>query len=242
LLDRDTAADAMKERKILIIEDDNDIVDLLRFNLEKEGYAVFSASTGEAGLSLFREEKPSLLILDLGLPGIQGLELCRLLKQKPETNSTAIIILTAKGLESDVVAGLELGADDYIVKPFRVRELIARVRAVLRRAEPAGLTGVEDKIAAGSLVIDSLRHEVYQDGLRLNLTLAEFNLLKLLASQIGRVFTRDQLLNAITNGETYIIDRNVDVHIRSIRKKIGPERDRVVTVRGIGYKFSETEE
>lgn len=232
----------MKERKILIIEDDNDIVDLLRFNLEKEGYAVFSASTGEAGLSLFREEKPSLLILDLGLPGIQGLELCRLLKQKPETNSTAIIILTAKGLESDVVAGLELGADDYIVKPFRVRELIARVRAVLRRAEPAGLTGVEDKIAAGSLVIDSLRHEVYQDGLRLNLTLAEFNLLKLLASQIGRVFTRDQLLNAITNGETYIIDRNVDVHIRSIRKKIGPERDRVVTVRGIGYKFSETEE
>lgn len=231
---------AMKERSILIIEDDPDIIDLLRFNLEKEGYVVFSASTGEAGMTITQEEKPSLVILDLGLPGIQGLELCRLLKQKPETSSTAIIILTAKGLESDVVAGLELGADDYITKPFRIRELIARVRAVLRRASPSGATGMERTISAGSLSIDSLRHEVRLDGNPLNLTLAEFNLLKLLVSQVGRVFTRDQLLNAITNGETYIIDRNVDVHIRSIRKKIGPERSRVLTVRGIGYKFAET--
>ncbi len=230
----------MKERSILIIEDDPDIIDLLRFNLEKEGYVVFSASTGEAGMTITQEEKPSLVILDLGLPGIQGLELCRLLKQKPETSSTAIIILTAKGLESDVVAGLELGADDYITKPFRIRELIARVRAVLRRASPSGATGMERTISAGSLSIDSLRHEVRLDGNPLNLTLAEFNLLKLLVSQVGRVFTRDQLLNAITNGETYIIDRNVDVHIRSIRKKIGPERSRVLTVRGIGYKFAET--
>ena len=229
----------MKNRSILIIEDDPDIVELLSFNLEKERYLVFSASTGEAGLAIVKEEKPSLLILDLGLPGIQGLELCRMLKQKPETSSMAIVILTAKGLESDVVAGLELGADDYIVKPFRIRELIARVRAVIRRSSPSVLPGVEDSISAGSLTIDSLRHEVYQDGRRLNLTLAEFNLLKLLISQTGRVFTRDQLLHAITNGETYIIDRNVDVHIRSIRKKIGPERDRVITVRGIGYKFSE---
>ena len=229
----------MKERSILIIEDDPDIIDLLRFNLEKEGYIVFSASTGEAGLTITQEEKPSLVILDLGLPGIQGLELCRLLKQKPETSSTAIIILTAKGLESDVVAGLELGADDYITKPFRIRELIARVRAVLRRASPSGVTGMERTISAGGLSIDSLRHEVHLDGKLLNLTLAEFNLLKLLVSQVGRVFTRDQLLNAITNGETYIIDRNVDVHIRSIRKKIGHERSRVLTVRGIGYKFVE---
>ncbi len=230
----------MKERKILIIEDDADIVDLLRFNLEKEGYKVFSASTGEAGFTITQEEKPSLVVLDLGLPGIQGLELCRLIKQKPGISSTAIIILTAKGLESDVVAGLELGADDYITKPFRIRELIARIRAVLRRASPSGFPGLEDKIIVGSLTIDSLRHEVYQNGKQLALTLAEFNLLKLLASQVGRVFTRDQLLNAITDGETYIIDRNVDVHIRAIRKKIGPERDRVLTVRGIGYKFSES--
>ena len=233
----------MQERKILIIEDDSDIVELLRFNLEREGYRVFSASTGEAGLTIAREEHPSLLILDLGLPGIQGLELCRLMKQQPGTSSTSIIILTAKGLESDVVAGLELGADDYIVKPFRIRELVARVRAVLRRSESGGGNiGIEDQLKAGRLTIDSLRHEVLLEGERLNLTLAEFNLLKLLVSQIGRVFTRDQLLNAITNGETYIIDRNVDVHIRSIRKKIGPERDKLRTVRGIGYKFVENGE
>lgn len=233
----------MKERKILIIEDDNDIVDLLRFNLEREGYRVFTASTGEAGLTIAQEEKPSLLILDLGLPGIQGLELCRLMKQKPATSSISIVILTAKGLESDVVAGLELGADDYIVKPFRIRELIARVRAVLRRAQSGGgSSAAEDQITAGRLTIDSLRHEVLLDGKRLNLTLAEFKLLKLLVSQIGRVFTRDQLLNAITNGETFIIDRNVDVHIRSIRKKIGSEREKVRTVRGIGYKFVEVVE
>ena len=231
----------MKKRSILIIEDDGDIVELLSFNLEKEGFKGFSASTGEAGLAIIKEERPALLILDLGLPGIQGLELCRLLKQKPETSATAIVILTAKGLESDIVAGLELGADDYIVKPFRIRELIARIRAVMRRTSPSELSGAEDTINAGTLTIDSLRHEVHQSGKRLNLTLAEFNLLKLLTSQIGRVFTRDQMLTAITDGETYIIDRNVDVHIRSIRKKIGADRDRIVTVRGIGYKFSETD-
>lgn len=232
----------MSVRKIILIEDDEDIVELLRFNLEKEGYKVLSSPNGETGLTLIQESPPSLLILDLGLPGIQGLEICRLLKQRSETRAIPIIILTAKGQESDVVAGLEMGADDYIVKPFRIRELVARVRAVQRRSGTPETSVREGIISSGPLSIDPLRHEVYLGEELLSLTLAEFNLLKTLISQVGRVFTREQLLNAITGGDAYIIDRNVDVHIRAIRKKIGKERDRLVTVRGIGYKFLDTRE
>jgi len=222
---------------ILIIEDDPDIQELLSYNLQKEGFETRQTIDGESGLTAACRKAPSLILLDLMLPGIQGLEVCRQLKQREDCRSIPLIIITAKGEESDIVVGLEMGADDYLVKPFSIKELLARIRAVLRRA------GLEqrpapDTLRIGPLVIDSARHEAAVDGKPLPLTLTEFRVLKALASRPGRVFTRDQLLDKISDGTTFVIDRNIDVHIRSIRQKLGePHRDLVVTVRGVGYKY-----
>jgi DNA-binding response OmpR family regulator len=224
---------------ILIIEDDPDITELLIYNLERERFKVWTAPSGEHGLALAQGHRPSLILLDLGLPGIQGLDVCRLLKQDAKTLSIPIVMLTARGEESDVVVGLEIGADDYITKPFNVRELVARVKAVLRRARPERFSAEEQFIELGPLLIDSGRHEVRVGGRLVEFTLTEFRLLKFLASNPGRVLTRQQLLNEITAGTTFIVDRNVDVHVRAIRKKLGVHRGLINTVRGVGYKIQD---
>ncbi len=223
---------------VLIIEDESDIVELIQYNLERDGFSVVAAKNGEAGLQEAYRRRPSLIILDLMLPGIQGMEVCRRLRQREDTRNIPLIILTAKSEESDIVVGLEMGADDYVTKPFSPRELLARVKAVLRRAqgsekEPPNL------IQRGGITIDPWRHEVLVGERPVALTLAEFRLLQTLASHPGRVFTRDQLLDSITEGRAIIIDRNVDVHIRSIRKKLHLKEDPIATVRGVGYKFRE---
>jgi DNA-binding response OmpR family regulator len=232
----------MNQRSILVIEDDRDIVELLRYNLERENFNVFTARSGEAGMDLVWTESPSLILLDLGLPGIQGLDVCRKLKQQSKTAAIPIMMLTARGEESDIVLGLELGADDYMTKPFKVRELIARVRAVLRRSELASISGqpeVEAPIVAGPLSLDPVQHEARLDGELLNLTLAEYRLLRALVRNQGRVLTRQRLLSFITEGTAHITERNVDVHIRALRKKLGSDREMIRTIRGVGYRFTE---
>jgi two-component system alkaline phosphatase synthesis response regulator PhoP len=231
----------MDRPSILIVEDDPDIVELLRFNLERERYLIHISRSGEEGIESARSRKPALVILDLGLPGIPGLEVCRILKQEALTRPIPIIMLTARGEESDIVLGLEFGADDYITKPFKVREFIARVRAVLRRSSPKEQeTGRSGPIVSGPLELDSERHEARLEGDVLPLTPTEFRLLRALAARPGRVLTRDQLLTGITDGSTFITDRNVDVHVRSLRKKLGESRNLIITVRGVGYKFRDS--
>ncbi|MBT9145896.1 response regulator [candidate division NPL-UPA2 bacterium Unc8] len=230
----------MAKKKILVVDDEKDILELLEYNLEKEGYEVLKAMTGEETLELVKKESPDLIILDLMLPGLDGLEVCKILKKDTKTASLPIIILTAKGEESDIIVGLELGADDYITKPFSPKVLIARVKTVLRRLEeklkPKEVIQIED------LTIDTPRHKVTSKGKPIELTKIEFNLFKCLASNPGRVFTRDQLLDSAWGEETFIIDRAVDVHIRRLRKKLKTASKLIVTIRGVGYKFESNED
>lgn len=222
--------------EILVIEDDPDVANLLQVNLERDGFQVRWAPSAAAGYEEVQRRQPDLLILDLMLPDMPGLELCRRLRQESRTRDLPLVIMTARAEESDVVLGLELGADDYVTKPFSVRELVSRVRAVLRRSRRKADAMDREVIRLGDLEIDSARFEVRVEGEPLAFTPAEFRLLRVLASRPGQVMTRDQLLDHITGGESVIIDRNVDVHVRAIRKKLGPAGDRIVTVRGIGYK------
>ena len=233
---RSEVADQMTDEKILIIEDDSDISELVQYNLEREGYQVHTAIDGYIGLNQAVQLKPNLIVLDLMLPGLDGLSVCRQLRAEPATGGIPIIMLTAKGEESDIVVGLEMGADDYVTKPFSPKELLARVRAVMRR--PRNPNPVENGVqrSVGPISIDAERHEVSLRGESMSVTLAEYRLLSTLISRPGRVFTREQLLEKITGGETYVIDRNVDVHIRALRKKLGDDADFIVTVRGVGYK------
>ena len=226
----------MKQATILIIEDDGDIVELLQYNLSKEGFRVRVARDGDAGMVEARRYRPDLILLDLMLPGIDGLELCRRMKRDEELSTIPIVMVTAKSEESDVVTGLEMGADDYLAKPFSPRELLARVRAVLRR----GQSSKEHEIARldfGGVVLDRPRHEITVDGEIVEFTRAEFRLLWALGTSPGRVFARDELVEFITGGEAHISDRNVDVHVSAIRKKLEPHSDLVKTVRGVGYKI-----
>jgi two-component system phosphate regulon response regulator PhoB len=225
----------MTKDPILIIEDDPDIVELLQYNLEKEGYPVRTAKDGESGLHAARRYKPGLILLDLMMPGMDGLEVCRHLKRDPGTSGIPLMMITAKGEESDVVAGLELGADDYISKPFSPREVLARIRAVQRRGG-ARVTQSKTRIELGPVVLDRERHELHVDGQEVELTRAEFRMLWAMAVTPGRVFTRDELVEHITAGETFISDRNVDVHVSAVRKKLGASTDLIQTVRGVGYK------
>ena len=227
----------MPNEKILVVDDEQDLVKLIRHHLEKEGYKVLSAYNGEDALFLSRKERPELIILDLMLPGIDGLEVCKKLKSDAELASIAIVMLTAKGEEVDITVGLKLGADDYMTKPFSPKELVARVQAVLRRAKSASTT--KDYIKIDTLTIDLYKHEVTIKNEHVQLTLTEFKLLHQLASKPGRVFTRDQLLDAVSGSETFVIDRTVDVHIASLRKKLRAYANRIITIRGIGYKFKE---
>lgn len=227
----------MSKEKILVVDDEQDLVKLIRYHLEKEGYKVISAFNGGDALFLTRKERPKLIILDLMLPGIDGLEICKKLKADQELAHTAIVMLTAKGEESDITLGLKLGADDYMTKPFSPKELVARVQAVLRRTQSA--PAMKDHIKIDDITIDLSKHEVTIMNKPIPLTLTEFKLLHQLASKPGRVFTRDQLLDAISGPETFVIDRTIDVHIASLRKKLKAFANRIITIRGIGYKFRE---
>lgn len=222
-------------RPVLVIEDDADIAESLRYNLEREGLEVRIASTGERGLmaALDPTRPPALIILDLMLPGMSGMELCRRLRREPATRRTPIIMLTARSSEVDRVAGLDLGADDYITKPFSVRELLARVRAVLRRADEMSSAQYED----ARLTIDYDDMRVTCEGRPVKLTRKEFNLLATLARSAGRVATRQRLLDEVWGYEYYGDTRTLDVHIRRLRQKLGPCGDCIETVIGVGYRF-----
>ncbi len=228
----------MAKGSILVVEDEDDIRELLRYNLAKEGYQVTGTASGEEALKSVKTSFPDLILLDLMLPGIDGLEVCRVLKGEARSRHIPIIMLTAKGEEADIVAGLELGADDYVTKPFSPRVLLARVRAVLRRrrvetpAETAPLKIHE-------LVIHPGRHEVLVGGRPLDLTATEFRLLHLLARRPGWVFTRAQIVNEIRGEDYPVTERAVDVQVVGLRKKLGPCGGYLETVRGIGYRFKE---
>ncbi len=220
---------------VLIVEDDPDIAEGLRFNLEREGLEAVVAPTGERGLTaaLDARRPPALIILDLMLPGMSGTELCRRLRREPATRRTPIIMLTARTGEAERVAGLDLGADDYITKPFSVRELLARVRAVLRRTDE----GATPSYADGRLAIDFADMRVTCDGANIKLTRKEFALLELLARSAGRVATRQQILDNVWGYEYYGDSRTLDVHIRRLRQKLGACGDCIETVVGVGYRF-----
>jgi DNA-binding response OmpR family regulator len=229
---------AQRER-ILVIEDEPDILEVLQYNLGREGYRVSSSRNGEEGLARARKEAPDLILLDLMLPGLDGLEVCRRMQSDPLTSAIPVVIVTAKGEESDVVVGLELGADDYIVKPFSPRELLARIKAVLRRGPLKEERGAGERVVRDGLVVDAGRHQVLIDGEAQEFTATELRLLHLLASHPGRVFTRDQLLSRVIGDRAVVIDRNIDVHVGSIRRKLGRYRELLQTVRGVGYRFEE---
>ena len=228
----------MAKKKILAVDDEEDILELLRFNLTKEGFAVVCAGSGEEALKLTRLEKPELILLDLLLPGIDGLEVARRLKNDATTKETPVIMVTAKGEEADIVTGLEVGAEDYITKPFSRKVLIARVRAVLRRkaAAPA-----DDKqvLAVHDLLIHPGRREVLVKGKPVLLTFTEFGILNFLARRPGWVFTRSQIVDAVKGDEYFVTDRAVDVQIVGLRKKLGSAAKVIETVRGVGYRFKE---
>ena len=230
----------MKKSKIVVIEDEVDILEVINYNLSKEGFDVCSALDGEEGLALIKKEVPDLVLLDLMLPGLDGIEICRKLKTDYSTRSIPIIMVTAKGEESDIVLGLGMGADDYMVKPFRPRELMARIRSVLRRGE--FIEEGEGVVSIDELVIDINRHEVKLEGKKIVLTAMEFKLLHFLASHPGQVFTRENLLNHVSSDDTFIIDRNIDVHIRSIRKKLNKHRELIETIHRVGYRFRDKDQ
>jgi phosphate regulon transcriptional regulator PhoB len=225
-------------KTILLIEDDRDIVELVRYNLEKEGYRVIALGEGASGLAQLRKSPPDLLVLDLMLPKISGLEVCKEVRRQPALNRLPILMLTARGEEADRVVGLELGADDYVTKPFSPRELAARVKALLRRVEPT--EAADRPLEIGKLHIDPAAYRVTRGGKALMLSTLEFRLLYYLATRPNRVFSRDQLLDAVWGNDRFVTPRSVDVYIMRLREKIeeNPQRPAYVkTVRGAGYLF-----
>jgi len=226
----------MPKGRILIVDDEEDILSLVEYNLKKEGYRTIGVKTGEAALQLVEEETPDLIILDLMLPEMDGLEVCRILKSNENTSDIPIIMLTAKGEEADIVVGLEIGADDYVTKPFSPRVLLARTKALLRRKTKEPIS--KEIIQVENLVIDTGKYLVTIEGKPISLTSTEFNLLRFLAQHRGKVFTRNQLLDNVWKDETFVTDRTIDVHIRSLRKKLGSAANLIETVRGVGYRLA----
>jgi two-component system phosphate regulon response regulator PhoB len=225
-------------KKILIIEDESDVADMLKRQLQRAGdYTAITAVDGSSGINAARQETPALVVLDLMLPGLSGLEVCRILRSDPVTRQIPIIMLTAKAEEVDRIVGLEFGADDYVTKPFSPRELVLRIGAILRRVDTAP---DEKQLSVGELVIDAERHNVRLAGKQLDLTAVEFKLLTTLVQRRGRVQARDRLLNDVWGYEAAIDTRTVDTHVRRLREKLGKRGDLIETVRGFGYRFRET--
>ena len=228
----------MAKEKILVIEDDDDIQELVTYNLVREGYLVTSVTSGENGLESARRVVPHLILLDLMLPGMDGLETCRLLRGDHRTAGIPIVMMTAKGEESDVVTGLEVGADDYITKPFSPKVLVARVRNILRR-KTRETSDETSPVKIHELVIHPGRHEVLIKGKRLELTFTEFRVLQFLARRPGWVYTRQQIVDAVRGGDYAVTERSVDVHVVGLRRKLGALGKYIETVRGVGYRFME---
>ena len=229
----------MSRKKILVVDDEKDLVDILAFNLRREQYDVVTAPDGEKALDAARRDPPDLVILDLMMPGIGGLEVCRRMRSDPRTSRIPVIMLTAKGEETDAVVGLAQGADDYVRKPFGVKELMARVAAHLRTQARAGENEHPKVIRFGELVIDSDRFVATLKDSEIPLTTTEFKLLRHLVAKKGRVFARNDLLDAVRGPDAIVTDRTVDVHVAAVRRKLGEYGDYLVTVRGVGYKFAE---
>jgi len=226
----------MAREKILIIEDEKDIIEMIKYNLVKEGYTVVISYNGKDAFPLAKKERPDMILLDLMLPDVDGFEICKQLKNNEITAAIPVIMLTAKSQESDKVAGLELGADDYMTKPFSPRELLARIKAVLRR-RVAPVLGTRKK--AGDLIVDSVKHKVFLSEKEISLTFTEFKLLEFMIQRPGIVLSRNKLLDGVFGYDSDIYDRTIDVHIKSLRKKLGKVRDYIETVRGVGYRFKE---
>jgi len=230
----------MKREKVMVIEDEPDILEMIDYNLIREGYETCSALDGESGICLIAAEKPDIVLLDLMLPGINGIEVCRRVKGDPRTEHIPVIMVTAKGEEKDIVNGLGIGADDYVSKPFSPKELIARIKAVLRRTQIRREKHTSNEIiVVDGVVIDTGRHEISVNDNPVFFTATEFKILHFLASHPGRVFTRESLLSTVLGEDAIVIDRNIDVHIQAVRKKLGSCRSLVETIRGVGYRFKD---
>ncbi len=224
--------------RILVIEDETDIQQVLDYNLREKGHKVFIAGRGEEGLKIAREKKPDLVLLDLMLPDIPGTQVCKALKADPATKSTQVVMLTAKGEEIDRVVGFELGADDYVVKPFSVRELLLRIQAILRRSQ--GEQEAAQRFQFGCLRVDREAHRVWANDLELELTALEFKLLVTLYDRRNRVQTRAALLSDVWGIDADITTRTVDTHVKRLREKLGDAGEYIETVRGVGYRFTDT--
>ena len=228
----------MARELILVVEDDEDIQELIRYNLAQAGYRVAMAGSGEEGMKTARAKRPDLILLDIMLPGMDGLEVCRMLSAQDETRQIPIIMLTAKGEEADIVTGLQMGADDYITKPFSPRVLLARMKVVLRR-QSREVENTEQSLKIGEILIHPGRREVRVKGKLVELTFTEFGILHFLARHPGWVYTREQIVDAV-HGEDYpVTDRSIDVQMVSLRRKLGGIGDALETVRGVGYRFKE---
>jgi phosphate regulon transcriptional regulator PhoB len=233
---------AANAQKILVVEDEPDISKLVSYNLAQERFKVLTAEDGEQALKVIQREMPNLVVLDLMLPGLSGMELCKILRDRPETAKLPILMLTAKAGEADRIVGLEMGADDYLAKPFSPREMVARVRAILRRVNNAAAAEAPPAYDKGGLKIDFTNYEVFVRGKSVKLTLKEFELLRFLVQNPNRVLNRDQLLDRVWGGETFVTPRTVDVHIRRLRQAIEKDDSKpkwILTLRGVGYKFDE---
>lgn len=230
--------DKMPGKNILVVEDDRALAGVLEYNLSSEGFNVTCAMDGQDALNQARAKVPDLVLLDVMIPVMDGVQVCRQLRSEPNTRNTPIIMLTAKGEETDQVVGFSVGADDYVTKPFSVRVLLERVKALLRRNERMGEGN--DMISVGGIAIDRVKHRALLDGRVLDLTPSEFRLLDTLIRQPGRAFDRSELIDSALGTDAIVLERTIDVHIRSLRKKLDKSADRIETVRGIGYRFCET--
>jgi two-component system phosphate regulon response regulator PhoB len=220
---------------VLIVEDERDLSRVLAYNFKQAGFDVVTAADGETALRAVREERFDLILLDLMLPDISGTEVCRRLKQSPDTKAIPVVMVTAKGEEVDRIVGFELGADDYVVKPFSVRELILRARAILRRSEAPSQPA--ERFEFGRLTVDRAAHRAWVDGAEIAFTALELRLLLMLHDRRGRVLTRDQLLDEVWGSHVDVTTRNVDTHVKRVREKLGAAGDYIETVRGVGYRF-----
>ncbi len=225
----------MAKPLVLIVEDDRSLADVLDYNLRQDGYETMVARDGQDGLSQARLKGPQLLVLDLMLPLVDGLEICRRLRSDPVTREMLILMLTAKAEETDQVAGFSVGADDYVTKPFSVKVLLERIRALLRRRQGAGVSG--DTLVSQGILVDRERHRVMAGEEVLDLTPSEFSLLEALIRQPGRVFSRSELIDSALGGDSLVLERTIDVHVRALRKKLDKHADLIETVRGVGYRF-----